>query len=319
MSDQSETFPNKKSSRKDAVTKNTDIDLVRKLGSLHISKTTKPSKPNLPFKTLKNSRILKELHKDVCKLVWTHLAHISKPSIAHIEIEMKFGIITDKKTHRRITHPNKPSIVQNCRGRLVSNVSSEMFLKFQNHLPSNPNSADITALSAVQQTHTYTEDSIYSANDLSTTDRLASWRCSEDLKNKGSKRTYIKKARVKDFLIHYPHSSLDAKISISLEIPQVETLPVFRSNPVLQRYKDRSTYRFGKEIPLHLDMTRVITKRNGSSHQSTTHEVEVEMDPVFKKTVSTNDKERFNEYMNSFLRTSDLIRERLEREKTPRT
>ncbi|CAI1644429.1 hypothetical protein SEUBUCD646_0M03170 [Saccharomyces eubayanus] len=312
MPDRSKTLSNEKSSREDAVTKNSDIDVVRQLGNLHISKTTKlPKPPNLPFKTAKNSRILMEFHEDVCKLVWTHLAHIRKPSIAHIEIEMKFGIITDKKTRRRIIHSNKPSVVQNCRGRLVSNVSSEMFLKFQDFLPLNPNSMDTTALNTVQQTHTYTKDSIYSVNDLSKTDRLASWRCSEDLKNKGSKRTFIKKTRVKDFLIHYPHSSLDAKISISLEIPQIETLAVFRSNSVLQRYKDRSTYRFGNEIPLHLDMTRVITKRSGSSHQSTTHEVEIEMDPVFKKTVSTNDKESFDEYMNSFLHTSDLIRERL--------
>lgn len=38
------------------------------------------------------------------------------------------------------------------------------------------------------------------------------------------------------------------------------------------------------------------------------------MDPIFKETISANDREKFNEYMCSFLNASDLIRKAAERD-----
>lgn len=73
----------------------------------------------------------------------------------------------------------------------------------------------------------------------------------EDLRNKELKLTYIKKVRVKDFLIRYPQSSLDAKISISLEVPEYETSAAFRNGFILQRTKSRSTYTFNDKMPFY--------------------------------------------------------------------
>ncbi|CAI4048575.1 polynucleotide 5'-phosphatase SKDI_13G3100 [Saccharomyces kudriavzevii IFO 1802] len=313
MPDQPEIHSNKSGSHDDASTKVADSDVVRKLGSLHISKTTRPVKSaRLP----KNSGAVKKFHKHVCKLVWTHLTRIRKDSIPHIEIEIKFGMITDKKTHRRIAHRSKPSIVQGSNGRLVSNVSGKTFSRFQELLCSKPVNTKIGSLSAVRRAQTYTKDTIYNVKNVPKADRLASWRCSEDLKSKESKSTYIKKIRVKDLLLHYPQSSLDAKVSISIEVPQYEISAFLGNDSVLQRFKERSTYCFDdKMIPLHLDLTKVTTKRNGLSHQFTTREVEVEMNPIFKDTIFANDEEKFDDYMNLFLHTSNLICKAAEPEK----
>lgn len=256
------------------------------------------------------SRIAIEFHKNVCKLVWTHLSCIDKTSIPHIEIEMKFGVITDKKTHRRIIVPrNNPSIVQNRTSRLISNVSKKTFTSFQESFLLQPNNPSKSTPRVVQQIHTHTKDSIYNCKSISKSDKLASWRCSENLKSKELKGTYVKKIRIKDFLIHYPHSLLDAKISISLEVPQHAASAVFKDHPsILQRFKNRSTFCFSNKVPLHLDLTKVTTKRSGSSRRSTSHEVEIEMDPIFKEAVIAKDKEKFSEYMFLFLNTSDLIR-----------
>ncbi|EJS44201.1 ctl1p [Saccharomyces arboricola H-6] len=320
MPDRYKTSPNKRNPLESVNTKNCGIDIARKLESLHISKTTKPlESPNLCFKAAKHPKIVKNFDKHVCKLIWAHLAHIEKPSVPHIEIEMKFGTITDKTTHRRMACRNKPSTIQNSNGRLVSKVSKKTFLRFQELFCPKPESTIKNTFSAVEQIQTYTKDSVYNAKNRSKAEKLTSWRCSEDLKSKESERNYIKKIRVKDFLIHYPHSPLDAKISISLEIPQCGTSAPFQHSPILRRFKNRSSYSFGNRIPLHLDLTEVSTEKINSSHRSTTYEVEVEMDTIFKKAILTNDEEKFGEYMNSFLHTGDLIRKAAMRENTVRT
>ncbi|AJS63788.1 Ctl1p [Saccharomyces cerevisiae YJM248] len=314
MPDQPETSFSSRNSHEDVSTKKINTDVVPRLKSLHFSQTTKPSKSAGPSfeKAGNNLRISTEFHKHVCKVAWKHLACVDKPSIPHIEIEMKFGIIADKRTHHRIVPYNKPFIVQNRNGRLISNVSEKTFSNFQEllHLKSNNISK---RLRTVKQVQTHTKDSIYNCNNVSKVAKLTSWRCSENLRDKEVKLTFIKKIRVKDFLIRYPQSSLDAKISISLEVPEYEKSAAFRNHSILQRVKNRYSYSFNDKVPLHLDLTKVTTTRRGSSRQSTTHEVEVEMDPIFKQTIFANDKEKFNEYMCLFLNTSDLIRKAAER------
>lgn len=315
MSDEPETPSNSRNSHENVGAKKADANVASKFRSLHISETTKPlTSTRALYKTTRNnSRGATEFHKHVCKLAWKYLACIDKSSISHIEIEMKFGVITDKRTHRRMTPHNKPFIVQNRNGRLVSNVPEQMFSSFQELLRSKSENPSKCAPRVVKQVQKYTKDSIYNCNNASKVGKLTSWRCSEDLRNKELKLTYIKKVRVKDFLIRYPQSSLDAKISISLEVPEYETSAAFRNGFILQRTKSRSTYTFNDKMPLHLDLTKVTTTRR-NSHQYTSHEVEVEMDPIFKETISANDREKFNEYMCSFLNASDLIREAAERD-----
>lgn len=275
--------------------------------------------------------------KSVAEWIYANLRDISETNRKYVELELKFGAITDKSRGARINL----NVLTEC-------IYTDQALIHFDMLVAEKAWDDIHRLFASLE-NLYQEElkkaggaravgkppRKFNTSDEEITDSFyhlgrpgehpKSVRVSTDKSLNPPRYTAIEKQRLLDLYIHNPSSMYDMRISLSLEIPVPEStyMPLMsKTQPHLVREKKRNTFTHIPTIT-RFDLTRVLIPRelkNKDGKRVITHdknyeiELEINTNEIFSavdKIVQGTDLYRFEELVEIFINNGRVINNRV--------
>ncbi|GAV51222.1 hypothetical protein ZYGR_0AD04050 [Zygosaccharomyces rouxii] len=248
-----------------------------------------------------------DLTKNVQDWIDTTIASVYEPYRSKIEVEMKYGIMIDPKTKKRVTLPTSIPTIYRGRVKMKPNVDKEVFQEFKEYMKFAYEGRGISSA---------TQDSLYRVNIGFQKTRFL--RKSIDLQTRAVEEI-IEKKPVASLFIHRPKDSYDMKLSINLELPIVKK-GILKNckRPINIRQKHRISY-FKDHSDCRIDITDVQRKTNDTRVDNgekveTTREIEVEMfapDLLLGWEVKNEESFLFNQFVRILLNTTSTINEEL--------
>lgn len=253
-----------------------------------------------------------DLTKSVQDWVYATIYSISPDMRPLIEMEMKFGLILDRKTPDRISPPiSSQAIFTELDAHMTPNIESPVFEELIKYLRGISEVSENSGKFSIIESHT--KDSLYRVGVA--TQRPRFLRMSTDI-NTGRVAQFIEKRKVAHLLLFSPKDSYDVKISINLEIPVSDTEPPEKykdQTPMSERGKQRVSF-IHNDSCTRIDVTKVENQRGRSSSAELTHEVELEINtPALLGAFNdiTTDSKVYASVIRTFLNNGTLIRRKL--------
>lgn len=254
-----------------------------------------------------------DLTKSVQDWVYATIYSISPDLRPLIEMEMKFGLIMDRKTPDRINPPvSSQAVYTELDAHMTPNIEQPVFEELKKYMRGisevNENSGKFSIIES------QTTDSLYRVGVA--TQRPRFLRMSTDM-NTGRVAQFIEKRKIAHLLLFSPKDSYDVKISINLEIPVPETEPPEKykdQTPLSERGKQRVSF-IHNDSCTRIDVTKVEKRSNGrNSPPDVTHEIELEINtPALLSAFDdiATDSKVYASVIRTFLNNGTLIRRKL--------
>lgn len=272
----------------------------------------------------------------IAEWIYANFVEVTEENRKHIELELKFGTIMDKKLDNRINI----LVSTEC---IFTDVSSiyfesgihqvgftdvlkyfeELERNYQEDLKNQPNHSNKPRRKFNTLESDITDLMYFVTNRNEQPKQI---RISKDNALNPPRYTAINKQRISDLYIHNPSSMYDLRLSLSLEnpVPNEEIDPIMKkSKPINTRIKRRSTFGH-KPTVTTFDLTRVSTPRElkntttGKKVTETenTFEVELEIDvpelfngfDQFKNGINSI---RFEELVEIFVNNARCVNNRI--------
>ncbi|QLQ79750.1 hypothetical protein HG537_0C03990 [Torulaspora globosa] len=254
-----------------------------------------------------------DLTKSVQDWVYATIYSISPDLRPLIEMEMKFGVIMDRKTPDRINPPvSSQAVYTELDAHMTPNIEQPVFDELKKYLRGisevNENSGKFSIIES------QTKDSLYRVGVA--TQRPRFLRMSTDM-NTGRVAQFIEKRKIAHLLLFSPKDSYDVKLSINLEIPVPDTEPPEKykdQTPMSERLKQRISF-IHNDSCTRIDVTKVSNQSNGrNSAPEITHEIELEINtPALLSAFDdiATDSKVYASVIRTFLNNGTLIRRKL--------
>lgn len=269
----------------------------------------------------------------IAEWIYANFVEVTEENRKHIELELKFGTIMDRKTSNRINilvsteciYTDVSSIyfesgVHEVGFTDVIKYLDELERNYQEDLKNHPNKPR-RKFNTLESDVT---DSIYYVRNRN--EQPKSIRISKDNALSPPRHTAINKQRISDLYIHNPSSMYDLRLSLSLENPvsdgEIEHI-MKKSKPNMTRMKKRNSYSHRPTVTT-FDLTRVSTPRelkNTSTgkkvvENENTFEVELEIDVPelfngFDQFKNGTNSIRFEELVEIFVNNARCLNNRI--------
>lgn len=272
--------------------------------------------------------------RTVAEWIYANFVEISLENRRHVELELKFGTIIAKATGRRLdigvsteciyTRPEDIKFemgVHEVGWKDMTGFLGELEKAFQDDKKRNNNSNSKGR--KFQTLETDDTDLFYQISERNEHPRKV--RITKDNTLVPPRYVGIEKRRILDLYIHCPSSMYDLRFSLLFEFPVDENSiePTMKKyKPVMTRVKKRSSWSHVPTIT-KFDFTKVSTPKTSRNkagktvvESETTHEVELEIDPVeifrgFDKIRDGSDTIRFEELVEVFLNNARCLNNRV--------
>lgn len=253
-----------------------------------------------------------DLTKSVQDWVYATIYSIPPDLRPLIEMEMKFGLIMDRKTPDRISPPiSSQAVYTELDAHMTPNIEAPVFEELKKYLRGISEVSENSGKFSIIESQT--RDSLYRVGVA--TQRPRFLRMSTDI-NTGRVAQFIEKRKVAHLLLFSPKDSYDVKISINLEIPVSDTEPPEKykdQTPMSERGKQRVSF-IHNDSCTRIDVTKVENQRNGRGNSEVTHEIELEINtPALLSAFNdiTSDSKVYASVIRTFLNNGTLIRRKL--------
>lgn len=253
-----------------------------------------------------------DLTKSVQDWVYATIYSIPPDLRPLIEMEMKFGLIMDRKTPDRISPPiSSQAVYTELDAHMTPNIEAPVFEELKKYLRGISEVSENSGKFSIIESQT--RDSLYRVGVA--TQRPRFLRMSTDI-NTGRVAQFIEKRKVAHLLLFSPKDSYDVKISINLEIPVSDTEPPEKykdQTPMSERGKQRVSF-IHNDSCTRIDVTKVENQRNGRGNPEVTHEIELEINtPALLSAFNdiTSDSKVYASVIRTFLNNGTLIRRKL--------
>lgn len=254
-----------------------------------------------------------DLTKSVQDWVYATIYSIPPDLRPLIEMEMKFGVIMDRKSPDRISPPiSSQAVYTELDAHMTPNIEPPVFEELKKYLRGISEVSENSGKFSIIESQT--RDSLYRVGVA--TQRPRFLRMSTDV-NTGRVAQFIEKRKVAHLLLFSPKDSYDVKISINLEIPVSDTEPPEKykdQTPMSERGKQRVSF-IHNDSCTRIDVTKVENQRNGRAGNSeVTHEIELEINtPALLSAFNdiTTDSKVYASVIRTFLNNGTLIRRKL--------
>lgn len=246
-----------------------------------------------------------ELTKEVQKWMDKTIASICETYRSRLEVEMKYGIMIDPKTKKRIKLTTSVPTIYKGHIKMKPNVDQQVFQEFKEYMNFAYEHRGVPSA---------TQDSMYRVNIGFQKTRFL--RKSVDMHTHTAEEI-IEKKPVSSLFIHRPKDSYDMKLSINLELPILKKGILENcKKPISVRQKNRISY-FKDHSNCRIDITDVQRKMSKPRSNDTrngiveaTREIEVELfapNLLLGWEVKKEEKFLFNQFVRIFLNTTNII------------
>lgn len=272
--------------------------------------------------------------RTIAQWIYANFVEIPDENRKHIELELKFGTIMDKRAGQRIdinvstecvyTNTNDTYFdmgVHEVGWKEMCLFLDELETSYQDELKRNPSPSK--AKRKFSSLETDVTDNFYQISNRNEVPK--SIRISRDNALNPPRYVGINKQRLLDLYIHNPSSMYDLRLSLSLESPlpdsSVEPI-VKRQQPSLTRVKKRNSWSHRPTVTT-FDLTRVFVPRELKNkagktvvEQEQSYEAELEVDTGelfagFDKVKDGSDNVRFEELVEIFLNNARVLNNRV--------
>ncbi|KAG7664876.1 uncharacterized protein J8A68_001569 [[Candida] subhashii] len=250
-------------------------------------------------KQFKNQRRVKytiprgPINRSISKWITDTVETIDENDRECIEIEVKFGKILDKSTQSRVNLPKE------CLLRKAGNninfqmeVQQSDWQELHELLENKTRTNDIS-----NKVFSSTTENAYHIGQGQNERRV---RISTDNLSDPPVFTAVEKKRISDLFIHTPFNRYDFRISISLEIPEVEIdleKVTKEQKSFFTRFKKRTSWRKGDTL---YEFTRALEPKEGKTNKCEKYEIELEMNPAAILDAISK-KESIDEVVDNFI------------------
>lgn len=272
--------------------------------------------------------------RTIAQWIYANFVEIPDENRKHIELELKFGTIMDKRAGHRIDI----NVSTECVYTNTSNTYFDMgvhevgwkemclFLDeletaYQDELKRNPSATKAKRKFSTLETDV--TDTFYQVSNRN--EQPKSIRISRDNALNPPRYVGINKQRLSDLYIHNPSSMYDLRLSLSYEnpLPDSSVEPIVkRQQPSLTRVKKRNSWSHRPTVTT-FDLTRVFMPRELKNkagktvvEQEQSYEAELEVDTGelfagFDKVKNGSDNVRFEELVEIFLNNARCLNNRV--------
>lgn len=214
-----------------------------------------------------------DLTRKITEWVYSHLSQLSDDDRKSVEIELKFGLLVDRNTEKRLDLPVvtetmvRPDFARS-NTFFKASMSDEQFGRINTFLDDlvNPQKKSNALAPQLNRTNTKTKDVIYEGRGAEKI-RLT-FDEHEQLVAKITKR------RVNDIVIYSPGDLVDIRVSISVEKDHPGQISQ-QQRPSKVRNKNRLSY---VTRGVQIDLTSVISPGSGRQATVASKELELELD-----------------------------------------
>ncbi|CAN3375938.1 hypothetical protein DIURU_003146 [Diutina rugosa] len=266
--------------------------------------------------------------RTIAEWIFANFRDISPQNRPFVELEVKFGTITDKRTSNRISIDVATDCVYTNHSEVYfeMEVAEPAFKEVQRYLGELESKYQESGRGDRNRprrkfSHLETDitDSFYQVERPK--EPTKSIRVSKDNSLSPARYSAIEKQRISDLFVHCPSSMYDLRLSLALEFPvpeqNIEAI-ISKGTPVLQREKKRSSWTHAPTVS-RIDLTRVSIPKDSRGQSgrkvveyTSNYEIEQEIDTnevflAMDKFKAGEDAFRFEELVEIFLNNARVL------------